>query len=350
MPGLRFTLKGVTSSPAAITVTEPTLDQDAVKTKIKAFVDAYNSLIDTTRGELSEKPIANPTTATDAVQGQLYGDAGLSSMLNVLRRQMSNVVSAAGVNDLGDLGIGIPASSSGVVSQDAKDGKLAIDDTKLDAALDSNWVAVKDFFTGFSKTVSDYVDTQTGGHGIIDDRLKAADSNIKLLKDQLDQANDADRREGNAPEGAVRGDGDALCRTRRRSRPGSPARSPRCRATRRKTPQAAAPRADYREAPSVHFVPRSALSAYTASHSVAYKQQSILTATPGQLVVMLYDGCLRFLHQAAYAMREGNVGESNARLRAPRRSSTSCVRRSTWRRAASSPAGSRASTSSARGT
>jgi flagellar protein FliS len=56
------------------------------------------------------------------------------------------------------------------------------------------------------------------------------------------------------------------------------------------------------------------LSAYTASHSVAYKQQSILTATPGQLVVMLYDGCLRFLHQAAYAMREGNVSEADARL------------------------------------
>jgi len=56
------------------------------------------------------------------------------------------------------------------------------------------------------------------------------------------------------------------------------------------------------------------LSANTASPSVAYRQQSILTATPGQLVVMLYDGCLRFLHQAAYAMREGNASESNARL------------------------------------
>jgi flagellar protein FliS len=56
------------------------------------------------------------------------------------------------------------------------------------------------------------------------------------------------------------------------------------------------------------------LSAYTASHSVAYKQQSILTATPGQLVVMLYDGCLRFLHQAAYALRGGDVTESHARL------------------------------------
>jgi flagellar protein FliS len=56
------------------------------------------------------------------------------------------------------------------------------------------------------------------------------------------------------------------------------------------------------------------LSVYTPSHSAAYKQQSILTATPGQLVVMLYDGCLRFLHQAAHAMREGNVRESGARL------------------------------------
>jgi flagellar protein FliS len=56
------------------------------------------------------------------------------------------------------------------------------------------------------------------------------------------------------------------------------------------------------------------VSAYTASHSAAYRQQSILTATPGQLVVMLYDGCLRFLHQAAHAMRGGDLAESNARL------------------------------------
>jgi flagellar protein FliS len=56
------------------------------------------------------------------------------------------------------------------------------------------------------------------------------------------------------------------------------------------------------------------LPVYTASHSAAYKQQSILTATPGQLVVMLYDGCLRFLYQAAHALRDGDVGESNVRL------------------------------------
>ena len=57
------------------------------------------------------------------------------------------------------------------------------------------------------------------------------------------------------------------------------------------------------------------MSVYTASQTAAYRQQSILTATPGQLVVMLYDGCLRFLHQAAYAMREDAPRDADARLR-----------------------------------
>jgi flagellar protein FliS len=56
------------------------------------------------------------------------------------------------------------------------------------------------------------------------------------------------------------------------------------------------------------------MSVYSPSRAVAYKEQSILTATPGQLVVMLYDGCLRFLHQAAYAMRDGDVVVAGSRL------------------------------------
>ncbi len=55
------------------------------------------------------------------------------------------------------------------------------------------------------------------------------------------------------------------------------------------------------------------MSVYTAP-TAAYKQQSILTATPGQLVVMLYDGCLRFLQQGALSMRDGNIAEAGSRL------------------------------------
>jgi flagellar hook-associated protein 2 len=190
LPGLRVTLKGVTSAPASISVAEPALDRDAIKDKVKAFVNAYNAVVDATRGELTEKPIAKPESEFQAGYGQLYGDTGLSSMLSTLRRQMTNVVSAAGINDLADIGIGIPKATGGVVSDDAKAGKLTIDDTKLSLALESNWTGVKSFFTDFSKQVSTYVDSQTGSAGVIDGRLKSADRNIATLKDQLTKANE----------------------------------------------------------------------------------------------------------------------------------------------------------------
>lgn len=57
------------------------------------------------------------------------------------------------------------------------------------------------------------------------------------------------------------------------------------------------------------------MATYAGNHTAAYKQQSILTAPPGRLVVMLYDGCLRFLFQAAYAMREGDRRVAQDRLR-----------------------------------
>ena len=54
--------------------------------------------------------------------------------------------------------------------------------------------------------------------------------------------------------------------------------------------------------------------AATAAAPFAYRQQEVLTATPGRLVVMLYDGAGRFLVQAAHAMREGDVAKAGQRL------------------------------------
>jgi flagellar hook-associated protein 2 len=190
IPGLRITLKGVTSAPATVTVSEPTLDRDGVKTKVKAFVDAYNALVEATNTELGEKPVRNPTSEFQAGYGQLHADAGLQSMLSSVRRQMSEIVAGAGINDLGDLGITVPKATGGTISEAGKDGKLVIDDAKLSTALESDWTAVKGFFTTFAKDVGAYVDTQTGGSGVIDKRLQNSDRNLKLLKSQLDQTNE----------------------------------------------------------------------------------------------------------------------------------------------------------------
>jgi flagellar protein FliS len=53
---------------------------------------------------------------------------------------------------------------------------------------------------------------------------------------------------------------------------------------------------------------------YATAAPAAYRQQEVLTATPGRLVVMLYDGAGRFLHQAAFAMREGDTAKAGMRL------------------------------------
>ncbi|KAL2045392.1 hypothetical protein ABVK25_012134 [Lepraria finkii] len=56
------------------------------------------------------------------------------------------------------------------------------------------------------------------------------------------------------------------------------------------------------------------MNAYATSSHASYRESAILTAPPEQLVIMLYDGCHRFLLQATSAMRDGNVAEAGERL------------------------------------
>ena len=43
----------------------------------------------------------------------------------------------------------------------------------------------------------------------------------------------------------------------------------------------------------------------------AYKQNSVTTASPGELTLMLYNGCLKFLGKAKVAIEEKNIQEKN---------------------------------------
>ena len=51
-----------------------------------------------------------------------------------------------------------------------------------------------------------------------------------------------------------------------------------------------------------------------ATAQQAYRDSAVLTATPEQLVVMLYDGANRFLTQSAIAMRDGRAGLAGEKL------------------------------------
>ncbi|MGX9133382.1 flagellar export chaperone FliS [Rummeliibacillus sp. JY-2-4R] len=46
----------------------------------------------------------------------------------------------------------------------------------------------------------------------------------------------------------------------------------------------------------------------------AYKQNSVTTASPGELTLMLYNGCLKFLHQSKKAIEAKNIEMKNTNL------------------------------------
>lgn len=51
-----------------------------------------------------------------------------------------------------------------------------------------------------------------------------------------------------------------------------------------------------------------------AAQSQAYATSSVMTASPEQLVVMLYDGCIRFLRQAEVALGQQQWVQAGDRL------------------------------------
>jgi flagellar protein FliS len=53
----------------------------------------------------------------------------------------------------------------------------------------------------------------------------------------------------------------------------------------------------------------------TAASHAAYRRGTVMAATPGQLVVLLYDGARRFLRQAVVAMGEGDIERTHNSLR-----------------------------------
>jgi flagellar hook-associated protein 2 len=189
--GVRLTLRGVTtvSGPITVTVGAPAADTDAVKDKLRAFVDVYNSTVDAIRAKLDERSVPNARTDADRQKGLLHGDTTLTAILSQLRQAIYMPVSGLprGMSSLADLGVST-GSASATISRDALAGKLQIDDDVLDAALANNAAGVRDLLAGpanvggwaraFERVVHD-ADT-TGG--TIDVRITGADAELKRLQ------------------------------------------------------------------------------------------------------------------------------------------------------------------------
>lgn len=56
------------------------------------------------------------------------------------------------------------------------------------------------------------------------------------------------------------------------------------------------------------------MTAQAAAAFNAYKQNSVTTASPAELTLMLYNGCLKFLTRAKKAIEEKNIEEKNTNI------------------------------------
>jgi flagellar protein FliS len=57
------------------------------------------------------------------------------------------------------------------------------------------------------------------------------------------------------------------------------------------------------------------MNPYATTVKQAYTETSVMTASPVQLIVMLYDGAVRFLRQSAAAMRAAQIEQARDRMR-----------------------------------
>jgi flagellar hook-associated protein 2 len=195
IPGVELTLRAVNPG-TTVTVGDPTVDRGPLISKVKAFVDAYNSAMDFLRGAASDKPVANPTSTLEAGRGTLYGDPTLNVALDALRSTMRQAFPPSGSSGftlLSQLGISTGAASgSATFSADSVAGKLTFDQTAFNKALDTDPLAVQRMLGadpskggGLARAMQDKLASFVQAGGILDGRMDSARTMQKSLTDQI---------------------------------------------------------------------------------------------------------------------------------------------------------------------
>lgn len=109
-------------------------NKDTVKTSVTAFVDAFNKL-DTTLRSLTKYD------STGKSSGVLLGDSTVRTVINQIRSVMTKTITSGNtINTLSHIGVAFQ-----------RDGKLALDATKLNTAITDNFSEIASLFAATAK-------------------------------------------------------------------------------------------------------------------------------------------------------------------------------------------------------
>ncbi len=141
-------------------------DTTSTKETIMKFVEDYNKLIDDIYGELEQKTVGYEPLSDDereslsetqqekweenAKKGLLYNDSSIRLVMTSLRSALYNTVEMEDGTTFGIYQMGITTSSDWT-----SNGKLIVDEAKLDEALKNDIESVEKLFTYVPKTASE---------------------------------------------------------------------------------------------------------------------------------------------------------------------------------------------------
>lgn len=167
LPGVTLTLSAAHTAGEPDTLLTVSSDRDALRTKVKGLIDAWNTVDQGLDGQLNY----NGTTKGPET---LFGDATLRQLQGAMGRLASD---QHGTATLAGLGISLDST-----------GRLSLDDTKFTAALDKDATAVESLFVtgGLASKVSDLVTQYTrSGDGILTSKGASLDARVAVYQKDI---------------------------------------------------------------------------------------------------------------------------------------------------------------------
>lgn len=147
-------------------------DNDKSKETIKTFIDEYNKVLDA---------VTKHTSVKDGNKPALGSNASVRGMVSSLRQAISESYSVSSFGTLAQLGI-----------TTNRDGKLEIDDKKLDKALADDADGVAKLLAGDTTQdgvmdkLTEQLSSYKGNGGLYSQRINSLETNNTRLKKQLD--------------------------------------------------------------------------------------------------------------------------------------------------------------------
>lgn len=177
LPGITLNLIKPTTSSATIAVSN---DKDSMRKSVQALVDAYNSLADM----LASSTKYDPDTK---VKGSLQGDSTAVGLQRALRSMLRSETPGGAFTRLSDVGIEIKA-----------DGKMTINSSKLDAALDQPAEMTRLFgaasdnptLKGFGFKLDAFADGLVAAGGSLSTRTSSLRAAIQRNEKEMDKVAD----------------------------------------------------------------------------------------------------------------------------------------------------------------